>query len=252
MSAMNPWELYGRRYRKTPRETVLDREREYLRRKLSASPSFHTALVDGVKQAVSIINSDNLNVKTICSMPGDDLPHGGYVEWMGNTWIILEKDANQELYTKAVMKQCNYLLKWVDDEDQIISRWCIVEDSTKYLTGIWENNRDYVASRGDTRVYMWIPRDKDTLKLNRNSRFLIDDSGSMPPLAYRLTKPLKVGSSYHERGVLTFVLLECQTEDTDNYELMIPNYYDHFPRENTVGDQTDEQAHSEEGGASWL
>ena len=30
---------------------------------------------------------------------------------------------------------------------------------------------------------------------------------------------------------LNFVLTECNTEDSDNIELHIANYYDHFPKE---------------------
>ena len=50
-------------------------------------------------------------------------------------------------------------------------------------------------------------------------------------LAYRLTKPFKLGGSYNGEGVLNFVLTECNTEDSDNIELHIANYYDHFPKE---------------------
>ena len=50
-------------------------------------------------------------------------------------------------------------------------------------------------------------------------------------LRYRLTKPFKLGGSYNGEGVLNFVLTECNTEDSDNIELHIANYYDHFPKE---------------------
>ena len=64
----------------------------------------------------------------------------------------------------------------------------------------------------------------------RENRFLIDDYDSPNVLAYRLSKPFKLGGSYNGKGVLYFVLQECNTEDTDNLELHIANYYDHFPR----------------------
>ena len=78
---------------------------------------------------------------------------------------------------------------------------------------------------------MIISKDKYTLSFNRENRFLIDDYASPNVLAYRLTKPFKLGGSYDDRGILTFVLQECNTEDTDNIELHIANYYDYFPRE---------------------
>ena len=156
---MNPWNTYRSRINAhgiTKRDSVLQRERAFLSAKLPASLSYHQLTVNGTVRNMAVINSDNLNLKALCTMPGEDLPHGGLVEWMGNHWLITEKDANNELYT-------NY------------------------------------------------------------------DSKNV--LAYRLTKPFKLGGSYNGEGVLNFVLTECNTEDSDNIELHIANYYDHFPKE---------------------
>lgn len=98
------------------------------------------------------------------------------------------------------------------------------------LTGEYGDNH-FVITRGDSRVWLTIPKDEYTLRFNRNNRFLIDDYASPNVLAYRLTKPFKLSGSYGERGVLNMVLQECNVEDSDNLELHIANYYDHFPRE---------------------
>ena len=228
---MNPWNTYCSRVGAngaTKRDAILEREKRYLRTKLPSSLSYHTLLIDGEERSLAVINSDNLDTKTLCTMPGEDLPHGGYVQWMDNYWLIITKDVNNEVYTKAVMRQCNYLLKWIDDDDNIISRWCIVEDGTKYLTGEY-GDRQYILERGDSRISVILPRDKDTLKLNRKNRFLIDDYDSPNVLAYTLTKPFKLGSNYNGNGVLSFVMTECNTEDTDNLDLHIADYYKHFP-----------------------
>lgn len=229
---MNPWTTYQSRLDArggSMRGAVLSREKRYLAGKLPNSLSYHSALIDGKERQLAIINSDNLDEKTLCSMPGEDLPHGGLVEWMDNHWLIVTKDANNEVYTRATMKQCNYLLKWVSPEKNIIKRWCIIEDGTKYLTGVF-GDKDYIFDRGDSRVSMIIQRDSETIRLNRTNRFMIDDYDSPNILAYKLTKPFKLGGSYNGDGVLSFVLTECQTEDTDNFDLHIANYYQYFPR----------------------
>lgn len=132
---MNPWSLYdARRFTQgvSKRQTMYRREYGRLTDKVVDGLSFHTATIDGVERRLSIINSDNLNEKTLLTLPGEDLDCGGIVEWMENHWIITEKDANNELYTRAKMEQCNYLLRWVDpDSKQVIERWCIIEDGTK-------------------------------------------------------------------------------------------------------------------------
>ena len=76
-----------------------------------------------------------------------------------------------------------------------------------------------------------MPKDLETLALDRDVRFIIDDYATPHPLAYRLTKPFKLGGSYDDNGVVIFVMTECNTEYDDNIELHIADYYKHFPRE---------------------
>lgn len=245
---MNPWNTYQSRMNargQTRRETVFSREGRYLRAKMPASLSFHHLIIDDCERELAVINSDNLDTKTLCSLPGEDIRHGAYVQWMDNFWLVTEKDANNELYTKAKMRQCNYLLKWVNKDNQIIQRWCIIEDGTKYLTGEY-GDKDYIVVRGDSRVSMILPRDKETICLKRESRFLIDDYDSSNVLAYRLTKPFKLGGAYNSNGVLSFVLTECDVEDADNLELHIANYYNHFPRNGELAEPLPPDTHSGE------
>lgn len=230
---MNPWSTYQARMTASganKRDAVKRRECAYLNAKLPSSLSYHKLTVDGEPRELAVINSDNLNMKMLCTMPGEDLPHGGLVHWMDNYWLIIARDANTELYTKATMQQCNYLLRWVAADGTIVERWCIITDGTKYLTGEYGDN-DYIVVRGDSRVSLTIAKDEYSIQLNRESRFLIDDYDSHNILAYRLTKPFKLGGSFNGSGVLNYVLTECNTEDTDNFELHIANYYKYFPRD---------------------
>lgn len=83
-------------------------------------------------------------------------------------------------------------------------------------------------------MYLTIGRNSDTAKLTREQRFLIDDPESPNVMAYQLTKPLKVGTTFGlntPKGVYKFVIQEVNTTDDDNLELMIPDYYKHFPDE---------------------
>ena len=84
----------------TLREAAKSRESSYLTRKLKASLSYRTATVDGHERQLAIINSDNLNLKTVCTLPGEELLCGSIVEWEENHWIVTETDANNEIYTR--------------------------------------------------------------------------------------------------------------------------------------------------------
>lgn len=229
---MNGWGLYEARMSikgETKRQEHLNRERRYQDRKIRDSLSFHTALVDDVEREVAIINTDNLNTKFIYSMPGEDIIAGSMVSWADNHWLVTERDANTEVYTRAKMIQCNFLLKWVDPDKVIHEQWCIIEDGTKYLTGEYEDH-DIIVTRGDSRISMTIAKNEYTTRFDRKSRFLIDDPESTHMIAYGLTKPLKLGSVYNGDGVFKFVLQEINTTDLDNQELGIADYYAYFPK----------------------
>ena len=131
---MDTWETYTMRVGDlggTARNASFLQERDMLTHMIKASLSYHKVLIDGVPQKVAIINSDNLNEKKIFSMPGETLRCGGLVEWMNNRWLITELDANDEVYTRAKLLQCNHLLKWVSKDGVIHQQWSVVEDGTK-------------------------------------------------------------------------------------------------------------------------
>lgn len=238
---MNMWDTYEARIRNSgsnQREVTLRREKHWLETRLKDSLSYHMATVDGVRREVAIINSDNLNEKLMYSMPGEDIRNGSIVEWMNNHWTVVEKDANNEIYTKVKLLQCNYLLKWIaieNGEPVIKKRWCTIDDGTKYMTGQL-NDRHFIVVTGDTRVAMTITRDSETAKFNRQSRFLIGDPEASTIQAFKLTKPLSVGNTYNGDGILKFVLSEDNTTDYDNFDLMIPDYYKYFPDEDGYRD----------------
>lgn len=232
---MNPWNIYQSRIDSigtTKRNAKLRSESRYLSAKLPDNLSYFTVDIDGFTQEVAIVNTDNLDEKFIYSLPGEDIAPGGMVEWMGNCWLVTEKDAANELYSRARMIQCNYLLRWVDPDHIVREQWCIIEDGTKYLTGQYED-REFFVTRGDSRLGMIIAKNEHTTKMKRGCRFLIDDADSELMLAYELTKPFKLSGVYNDHGIFKFVLQEVNTTDDDNQDLRVADYYKHFPREET-------------------
>lgn len=238
------------------RDAVLAREKDAIRNRIVTSLSYHKAVVNDTERELAIISTDITDTKTVCSMPGEDFRAGSLVVFGGEHWIITERDSDNEVYTRGKMRRCNYLLKWVDKATkQIVERWCIVEDATKYLYGEWSDN-DLIVTRGDTRLYVTIAKDQYTSKLEREDRFIIDDEDADTPLTYRLTKPLKTGFIYGDSDVFCFIMMECASEDDDNPTLRIANYYKYYTASGTLiqsqagtgtgtGDDDDEEESSE-------
>ena len=235
---MGAWDTYNARLSEKGgnlRDARKSRLDGFINRRLPKTLSYFTALVDGIEQELAIINTDNFDIKKCIALPGEDISSGSIVEWKDNHWLVFEEDVNDEAYKKATMQQCNHLLKWIaldeNEEPVIRERWCVVFDGTRYLTG--ETMSRYVSNGltlGDSRAWMLISRDADTVKLGRANRFLIDDEDSDTTLSYSLSKPFKLGGVFNKHGSMSFVLTEVNSEDDDNFELRIADYYKYFPR----------------------
>lgn len=253
------------------REDTLTREKLRLTHMLEDSLSYHKVLVyedsliipstdpicgnrdNATEQSIAVINSDNLNEKYFYSLPYEDLVLGSLIYWSDNYWLVTERDANTEVYTRAKAIQCNYLLRWVhveNGEPEIREQWCQIEDGTKYMTGELED-RHFIVTRGDARIAMTIARNKYTVKFNRKSRFLIDDDDADYYLSYDLSKPLKIGHTYNGKGVFKYVLSESNSSTYDNMSLGIADYYMFFP-ESDEGEGSPAEDQSGNGKKVWF
>jgi hypothetical protein len=186
----------------------------------------------------------------LCALPGEDILGGELVRWADGYWLVTERDPHDEVYTKASMEQCNYLLRWIDAYGRTVEKRCIVSDGTRYLAGetVGANVGNGLVL-GDSRITVVFARDDDTVALNRRNRFLIDDYDSGTVLAYRITKPFKLGGVYNGRGCMSFIMSEVNTEDDDNFTLHIADYYKYFPRPDVPGGSG---SGGGGGGGSWL
>ena len=233
---MGMWDAYEARMSikgRTPRERTLFHTQDNIGRKIPNSLSSFKVVIGGREQQVTILSQkEDLTIKKICSMPGETLPHGGIVDFADSKWLITELDAVDEVYSSGIMRRCNYLLKWIDETGKVISRWCVVEDGTKYLIG---EKSEQIMSIGDARIAITIGKDSDTNKLSRGRRFLVDDMDARDVLAYQITKPNKLFNVYNGHGVFRFILNEVNLTDNDNVKLRIADYYNwhpHIPLDN--------------------
>jgi hypothetical protein len=210
------------------RNAVLNRTQNRMLRKIPSSLSYKQVEIDGQIRYLAIEKkTEDLNMKKIFALPGETLPHGSLLTWDDSTWLITELNFDNEFCSEGIMQRCNYLLKWIDDFGNLISRWCIVEDGTKYLIG--EKTGDIMAI-GDARIGITIGKDEDTNRLSRGKRFLIDDMDSEDVLAYQITKPNKLYNLYNGQGVFKFIMNEVNITDNDNKELRIADYYNWKPK----------------------
>lgn len=183
--------------------------------------------INGVKQNVTIISTQSYESKTLISLPGETFHLGAIVWWQSAPWMIVSLDMQDEVYTRATMTLCNYLLKWINKDGNIIERWCILEDKNNSgSSGIDDN--EYLTV-GDARIQVRLAKDEESRQITRDQRFLIDDedvTGSGDVVAYEVTKIYRAGNLYRGEGTYRYILQECNRTSRDNTELMIADYYD--------------------------
>ena len=142
---MSSWDLYQKRLNVrgvTKREELYKREVRYLQNKIPENLSYKLLDVYGqdstynitkqtaTQQEMVVIDSDNLEEKYLYSMPEADIENGALVYWHDCYWIVTERDANEDVYVRAKMVQCNFLLRWLH-HGSIMEQWCRIEDGTK-------------------------------------------------------------------------------------------------------------------------
>ena len=227
---MGVWETYEARVGTTGtqrRQHIKVASQEQFYRKIISNMGYHLVTIDGVEQEIAVVRDAERDEKRIYSMPGETLKHGGLVDFNGVMWLITEKNFDNEFYDNAIMKQCNYQLKWINPDGDIITRWCIVVDGTKYLIG---EKSSSIMAIGDARFAVTMAKDSETKRIRRGQRFLIDDPDAEETLAFQITKPNRFFNLYNGEGVYRYILNEVQLTDNDNVEQGIADYYSWYPK----------------------
>lgn len=165
-------------------------------------------LVNEIPMQLMIIKDTDGNTykKKIKSRHEDIIKLGDYVKWNNQIWMITLLDSDDKAWNRGYMYLCEILLRWQDDNGNIIERWGYSEDYTKYSMGESGNSTITV---GDYQYGITLPVDEYTKKLTRKNRFVVDFEGNYPPDTYRLTGKKGFISDYRyfdKGGVFTITL----------------------------------------------
>lgn len=190
------------------------REKELVKVNRNANKHFddtfdtQDVLVNEIPMQLMIIKDTDGNTykKKIKSRHEDIIKLGDYVKWNNQIWMITLLDSDDKAWNRGYMYLCEILLRWQDDNGNIIERWGYSEDYTKYSMGESGNSTITV---GDYQYGITLPVDEYTKKLTRKNRFVVDFEGNYPPDTYRLTGKKGFISDYRyfdKGGVFTITL----------------------------------------------
>lgn len=138
-------------------------------------------------------------------------------------YLIVTMPSTNKIYTKAVIHECNYILKWQDEETGLIYTYpTYTADATQYNTGVESANG--VVQTGYVQLMSWISLDDVTVELQRDKRMFIDYSKKHPE-TFIITSMSKVPYSYNEMRMMRITFTECEMNPkTDRPDLMLCDY----------------------------
>lgn len=140
-------------------------------------------------------------------------------------YVIMTMPENNTIYTKAVLHECNYTLKWQDDETGNIYYYpSYTADATQYNTGVETANN--IIQTGYIQLMSWVSLDEVTVELQRDKRMFIDYATKHPDV-YIITSMSKVSYSYNEMRIMRITFTEHEfNPQTDRIDLMLCDYKD--------------------------
>lgn len=140
-------------------------------------------------------------------------------------YVIMAMPDSNGIYTKAVVHECNYTLKWQDEETgQIYYYPSYTADATQYNVGT-ETYRDVIRV-GYNQLMSWVSMDEISVELKRDKRMFIDYATKKPDV-FRVSSISKVPYSYGEMRVMRITFTETEfNPDTDRIDLMLCDYID--------------------------
>ena len=165
--------------------------------------------------------------RQILTRISDNLAEYKYVkatDTLGNTqiYLIMTMPETNKIYTKAVLHECNYTLKWQDAEGRIYYYPTYTADATQYNTGVERNGN--VLETGYIQLMSWISLDDITKELYRDKRMFIDVATERPE-TYVITSTSKVPYLYNEMRIMRITFTECEyNPDVDRIDLMLCDY----------------------------
>ena len=157
-------------------------------------------------------------------IPIGNLKTGYYVKYNGSFWLIKDIVDNNEVYEKAIMFFCNYKINFISDvSSEIVSYPVHMKNATQYNSGETAREQETI---GSSKFLMFIPYNKETIKIDHGKRFLIDKNHDNPT-AFEITQVDTISHNFDDDfAVIRWTLVESQfNTKTDNKELMIADYY---------------------------
>lgn len=121
--------------------------------------------------------------------------------------MVKTADFDDELIIDGALQQCNYVLKWQDENLNIIERYAVTQGATAYNTGL---NETQLITVGYNQLLVLIPFDEDTKTLQEVIDFVSNTLKDIRP--YKITSFDTTTNIYNGHGYISMMLSEDQLQ----------------------------------------
>lgn len=154
---------------------------------------------------------------------------GMYVKYKDRFWIITGLVDDNEMYEKAVLSLCNWLLTWINEKGEIIQRWANITSASQYNNG--ETSSKFYFVRSD-QLMITLPNDDESVLIPENKRFIIDKRCdiyqksisseitkdlSYKLISYQFTRADSVLYDYGNDGCMGYIGTQDEQHEDDGY-----------------------------------
>lgn len=180
------------------------------------------------RKAIGIVQSETPDAYTqgwkrqLLTRIGDSVKDYKYIKYDNKIWVIMTEPADNCIYDKCIIHQCNYVLKWQDDNGRVHFYPACIENASQYNTG---EDGNKTVTLGYNQLMAYLSLDDITVLIKRDKRMFIDYN-HVEPIPYKVTRPDTVCFSYGTSRVLSLIFTEDQfNPDTDSIEHWLCNYF---------------------------
>lgn len=131
----------------------------------------------------NVADSSLKSMERCILVPIGTLHSGNYIFFEDEYWLIDGRPGNNGEYEKAVLKECQYKIKWQKDDGTIIERWANFTSASKYDIGESGNSTIILSSNNFTIL---IPHDADGLTIDGKRIFV--DTSEIPKKVFKITR----------------------------------------------------------------
>ena len=185
----------------TERDRRIARIRDDMFNKIIHNPSYkpNAVITDsyGDERHVGLVINRGTQeyYKEFEALPDTPIYAGDYIKWGRGMWLVQSCSTDDETYKRGQLWECNWLMKWQNDNGDIVERWCFASSASKYNEGV-EEDKVFILGSDQCKVYM--PVDEEVLAVTKKKEmlFIIDNAVSGQPRIYEAHNPSNVYSTF--------------------------------------------------------